>query len=209
MGADEAHAITDAIRNCLIDLHDLLERAYTGRVWVALGYRDWDAYCATEFLGQRKLKLERQERRSCVAFLRKTGLSIRRISSVVGADKNTVQTDLDHVSEIHTRGGEAITDSGRDELTITGRDGKTYSYPRRKPREIDKRQLQLDEIASRVINNARRDASTLEAMQQWHRKWGCNDLAQLTCISENLAQHQQTLKEMQHLLDEISSEGGA
>ncbi|MGB8503256.1 MAG: hypothetical protein WCE29_13610, partial [Mycobacterium sp.] len=66
-----------------------------------LGYANWDAYCEAEF-GSLRVRLPREERRDVVCSLREAGLSIRAIASATGIDKNTVQTDLAHVYEIHT-----------------------------------------------------------------------------------------------------------
>lgn len=54
MTLDEARAITDRIKATTEELWSLLLRAYEGKAWKALGYRDWAAYVAGEFSMSRR-----------------------------------------------------------------------------------------------------------------------------------------------------------
>ena len=96
-----ARALTDSIKSTAQRLWNKVSTAYTGRAWQVLGYANWDAYCEAEF-GYLRLRMPREERREVVCSLREAGLTIRAIASATGIDKNTVQTDLAHVCEIHT-----------------------------------------------------------------------------------------------------------
>jgi len=103
--------------------------------------------------------------------LRESGLTIRAIASAAGIDKNTVQSDLAQVSEIHTPAGPVDADALADELIaaevvdaevaepkpITGLDGKTYQ-PKPKPRQPKPKPLlpewELAEAAGALLISA-------------------------------------------------------
>ena len=103
MGLSEAKSLTDQIKSTAIRLWGKIEDADTHRAWQVLGYENWDTHCQAEFRHLR-LRMPREERREVAYSLREAGLSIRAIASATGIDKNTVQTDLAHVYEIHTLG---------------------------------------------------------------------------------------------------------
>jgi hypothetical protein len=107
MSNADARALTDEIKAAVENLWHLVVRAYTERAWEVLGYDTWDLYCIGEFSGCR-LRLPREERVEAVQSLRHAGLSIRAIASATGIDKNTVQSDLGKVSEIHTPDAEPL-----------------------------------------------------------------------------------------------------
>jgi hypothetical protein len=100
MDATDARALTDCIKVGVEAIWELVTQAYTLRAWSSLGYQSWDDYCTREF-GATRLRLPREERTEVVASLRESGLSIRAIAAATGVDKNTVQSDLAQVSEIH------------------------------------------------------------------------------------------------------------
>lgn len=58
----KAKNITEKLKEADQDLYNLLKEAYEGRVWVALGYKDWDTYLDAE-LGDVPLRLPRENRR--------------------------------------------------------------------------------------------------------------------------------------------------
>ena len=124
MSFSAARALTDSIKSTAERLWRRVCTAYTGRAWQVLGYANWDAYCEAEF-GSLRVRLPREERRDVVCSLREAGLSIRAIASATGIDKNTVQTDLAHVYEIHT--------PVKPVERATGLDGKIPQGPARRP----------------------------------------------------------------------------
>ena len=131
-----ARKVTEMIKRDLIGVWQLIAEAYKGRIWIPLGYSNWDEYCTEEFCTSR-LRLPREDRAEVVASLRESGFSVRAIASATGIDKNTVQSDLAQVSEIHTP-DPVDEDALAEELIaaepapIIGTDGKTYR-PQRKP----------------------------------------------------------------------------
>lgn len=112
--AEDARVLTEQIKTNVEALWELIQRAYHGRAWTAVGYSSWSEYCAEEF-GSSRLRLPRGERAEVVSILRESGLSIRAIAAATGADAKTVQRDLAGVGSSHT---------------ITGTDGKTYPASR-------------------------------------------------------------------------------
>jgi hypothetical protein len=96
LAAPDALALTGEILGALerlAALPDLIERAYRGRVWIALGYPDWQTYCDKSF-GARKIKRPRPERLALVRQLTADGMSTRAIAAVAGVDASTVRADL-------------------------------------------------------------------------------------------------------------------
>lgn len=107
----EARRITDQLKSGLEKLWPLIEQAYFGRAWDALGYKSWDAYLDGEF-GTYRLRLPREERDEVVNSLHAAGMSVRAIAAATGDSKSTV-------AEI-TRGVQNRT------AATTGTDGKKY-----------------------------------------------------------------------------------
>jgi hypothetical protein len=112
LDAGEARRITDQIRANIETLWELIQQAYHGRAWTALGYSSWSDYCAEEF-GSSRLRLPREERAEAASMLRESGLSLRAIAAATGNDVKTIRDDLARVGISHTS-------------AITGTDGKTY-----------------------------------------------------------------------------------
>jgi hypothetical protein len=134
--ADQARELTDQIKADVSAVRNLVIEAFTRRVWVALGYDSWDAYCDGE-LGTARLRLPRHERPEMVAWLRTAGMSRRAIAPALGVSEGTVRNDLNAGAQNYAPGGEIgetldaeIVDTAEPEK-ITGRDGK--SYPASKP----------------------------------------------------------------------------
>lgn len=116
---EQARVLTDRIKTAVEDIWQLICEAYTSRAWSALGYDNWDGYCAAEF-GQTRLRLPREDRQDVVASLRDHGLSTRAIAAATGADQKTVWNDLEDLAAA----GEEFSSP------VTGTDGKTYSAGR-------------------------------------------------------------------------------
>lgn len=117
---EQARAFTDRIKVAVEGTWLLIQEAYTSRVWAALGYDSWDAYCTTEF-GQTRLRLPREERQEVVASLRENGLSVRAIASATGTGYGTVQREI------------AASGDPDGSPAVTGTDGKTYASTRPAP----------------------------------------------------------------------------
>jgi hypothetical protein len=128
--ADEARAITEQIKIRAATLRFLIARVFLGRVWIPLGYPNWDTYCGTE-LDSTRLRLPREERAEMVAWLREeTGMSPRAIASALGVDPKTARNDLAASGGEKSPPAEDVVDP--KEARTTGSDGK--SYPAHKPK---------------------------------------------------------------------------
>jgi len=112
MGVSEARELTASIRQVGESMWELVQTAYRGRAWAALGYESWDAYCSTEFAATR-LALPREDRQEVVQSLRETGMSTRAIAAATGVSAMTVSTDLASVKNLTV-------------APIVGVNGKTY-----------------------------------------------------------------------------------
>jgi thiol-disulfide isomerase/thioredoxin len=90
-----ARRLTDQLREALDLAVDLLQKAYTGEAWRALGYASWSAYCRAELpqLAIIVKGLPVAERRPKVAQLRAGGMSLRAVGEVTGLSANTVKAD--------------------------------------------------------------------------------------------------------------------
>ncbi len=89
-----------SVRDQVQTLARLIDQAKAGEVHVVLGYPSWTAYIADVF-SSAPLHLEREQRRELVGYLSGEGMSVRTIGQTVGADRNTVRSDLRQVGEIH------------------------------------------------------------------------------------------------------------
>ena len=121
LNESEAVAVTGRIRawvkGCPIDD---VQRAYFGRVWLAMGYESWDEWCDCELDG---FKLPAPERKKVVAELAEAGMSNRAIADVVGCDEGTVRNDKKATAE----------NSAVDRVTV-GKDGKARKQPEPRPK---------------------------------------------------------------------------
>ncbi|WP_433661053.1 hypothetical protein ACQPW1_01905 [Nocardia sp. CA-128927] len=121
VSASAARELTDRIRAGVDAVWELIMRAFTTRVWTALGYASWDEYCAKEF-DTTRLRLPREQRREVVASMHEIGMSTRAIASALRSSTRTIGTDLGQVSSRTTPGA-----------TVTGLDGKSYPAVLTKP----------------------------------------------------------------------------
>ncbi len=145
--AAEARALTEQIRTRAVDLLELIGRAYTTRVWVALDYGSWDEYVARE-LDSTQLRLPREKRTQVIGSLRDLGMPLRAIASATGTSRGTVARDLARVPNGTPDSVPGPPDEPPDEPpartltvvprsdpdTVTGRDGKVYR--RRRPAKV-------------------------------------------------------------------------
>ena len=93
----QARRVTEQIKLDLIGVWHLIADAYKGRIWIPLGYSNWDEYCGTEF-GCSRLRLPREERPEMVASLRESGLSLRAIAAATGDHYSTISRELGRVA---------------------------------------------------------------------------------------------------------------
>ncbi len=89
-----------SVRDQVQTLARLIDQAKAGEVHAVLGYPSWTAYIADVF-SSAPLHLKREQRRELVEYLSGEGMSVRAIGQTVGADRNTVRSDLRQVGEIH------------------------------------------------------------------------------------------------------------
>ena len=108
----EAKSLTEQIRIGLASVWQLLETAYVDRVWAALGYGSWDAYCASEF-GETRIPIPKEERETVVRSLREAGLSYRAIEAGTDMSSRTIRRA-------------AAATGANAPVATTGVNGKTY-----------------------------------------------------------------------------------
>lgn len=135
LDADQAREITDKINGHLAGLWTLVVAAWTGRVWLALGYGSWDAWCEGE-IKTGHLRIPGEERVEVVGTLRQAGMSTRAIASATGMSKDTVNR-VPGVSD-------------ETPQTIIGTDGKAYSSsgsgrPRQRVKSHAERDIETDD----------------------------------------------------------------
>jgi DNA-binding MarR family transcriptional regulator len=92
-----ARKLTRELQRALDVAVGLLTEVYDGRVWLALDYPTWDAYCAAELpqLALLGKGLPGEERVAKVAELRRLGMSLRAIATALGLAPNTVKAAAD------------------------------------------------------------------------------------------------------------------
>lgn len=112
---DEAQQLTEELKRAAANLIDLIGKAYTGRIWVALDYQTWEAYCREEL--DACLVFPRKDRNGMILSLRELGLSTRAIAPIVDLSK----------SEVHRR----LSRDGTDE----GDEAELHSLAERRYRE--------------------------------------------------------------------------
>jgi DNA invertase Pin-like site-specific DNA recombinase len=155
--AEEARALTDRIRAALEDTWELIVEAYTRRVWIALGHKSWDAWCAAESPAV-ALRIPREDRPERVRSLRKAGLSIRAIEAATGLGYGTIHRELSGSGDPNGSPEETSPPPGTDNNVvpittapsakpITGRDGKKHAATKKRKRET------AEERNARILSN--------------------------------------------------------
>ncbi len=93
----DALELTALLRDPRIENWDVLVvRAYDGRTWAALGYRDWNQYCCCELAGVRdgvRPRLSSERRQTLVHNLTEFELPTRAIASALNIGVRTVISD--------------------------------------------------------------------------------------------------------------------
>jgi len=132
----QARRVTEMIKLDLLGLWRLIADAYKGRIWIPLGYPNWDEYCLREF-GNSRLRMPREERAEVVGPLRESGLSDRAIESATGISRSTLIRDRRSGGVNDTTSEPVDEDALAEELIaaepapIIGTDGKTYRHQRK------------------------------------------------------------------------------
>ena len=161
LSGEAARAVTEEVRQAtvrlldsLADVDEAVARAYDGRAWLALGYANWESYCAAEF-SQARLWGTVDERRERVSALRTAGLSTRAIAAVLGVSKATPGRDIAVLSGATSvapdaLGGGEATPSTLSPATpgVAGVDGKQYRPLRAMPEQLLERKLSVAELHS-------------------------------------------------------------
>lgn len=135
MAVEDAERLTERIR---ITAHNYVEarekliglvhEAREGNAHTSLGYPSWTAYL-TAVLGEKPLRLARDERQDMVHMLSGEGLSTRAIGAIVGVDQKTVVNDL---------ATEENSSVGSGPRAVESLDGKTRTYtPRPVPVAVE------------------------------------------------------------------------
>lgn len=94
LSATEARELTDRIKQTLTVAHELIIAAFKGRAWIALGYANWDTYCAGEFAEARMVRLDREQRREIVTEMKQAAMSNMSIASGLGVAHSTIDLDV-------------------------------------------------------------------------------------------------------------------
>jgi len=126
----EALEVTTKIARTGEHLSALIQSAWRGRVWIALGHESWAEWAGVHLAG---MQLPRIERREVVAELHAEGMSTRAIATAVGAHHSTVADDLAGVgfpTPAPAIDAAIVEAEVIDTPTVTiGLDGKTYTRP--------------------------------------------------------------------------------
>lgn len=83
-----AKAHTDKIKKGATTTFEDIKKAYLGRIWLALGHKNWDEYCDKEFDGV-PLALPRESKKAAVASLHAAGMSSRAIAAATDVPQQT------------------------------------------------------------------------------------------------------------------------
>ncbi|MDO0976960.1 hypothetical protein [Mycolicibacterium frederiksbergense] len=94
---------------------DDITAAFTGRIWLTMGYASWSEYLDAEFDFAGRLRLPALERVEAVAALAESGMSEVAISETLGIARNTVRKDK-------------ATQPVQSEQVV-GKDGRTRKKP--------------------------------------------------------------------------------
>lgn len=127
LDALSARELTQQIRTELERSYTLIISAWKGRVWLSLGYDDWDSYVKQEF-GSLSLAPPKDERKAVVTSLREAGMSFTAIEDVTGVPRATAWRDINSASATEEPSTVPFgTVEAEDDATpIMGVNGKSY-----------------------------------------------------------------------------------
>lgn len=111
----EARQITDELVADYTALRAKIADAWRGRVWLALGYADWQEYVDQEFQNV-SLRPPKELQAQVIAELSAAGKSIRGIATATDMGRGTIERRL---TEVGVPNGTPTE--------VTGLDGKTYA----------------------------------------------------------------------------------
>ncbi|WP_261623243.1 hypothetical protein [Nesterenkonia marinintestina] len=106
-----AREFTDEMKSDYASLQERVAAAWQGRIWIALGYEDWQSYLDTEFSGI-GLRPPKELEEQVLSELRAAGMSTRGIAAATEMSQKTVSRRL----------GSTESDDSVDR--IVGLDGK-------------------------------------------------------------------------------------
>ena len=167
----EALDITTKIARTGEHLSALIQSAWRGRVWVALGHKSWAEWAEVHLAG---MQLPRVERREVVAELHAEGMSNRAIGEAVGVTHPTVISDIRAGGKNLPPVPPASDDSDIIDAEVidtpnvtVGVDGKTYTRPAPKVLTDE------EQYAADLVENDARMARYLEkAISNWPTLYG-------------------------------------
>ena len=145
--------LTEKIREATVRAFDSLadvevnvEKAWSGRIWLALGYDAWDDYCEAEL---RDVNLWRtvEERHARTMRLRDSGLSARGIAAALGVGHATTDRDIKRLS---TASSEAV-DSEAQPAKAVSEDGKERPATRPQPKDLLTRRVETAKLAGQGL----------------------------------------------------------
>ncbi|MED5814480.1 helix-turn-helix domain-containing protein [Mycolicibacterium sp. 050232] len=125
------------VAQSMIRFKELIAQAQIQHLHEQLGFPSWTAYIA-DVIANEMTALPVNDRRRVVALLAGEGMSQRVIAQAVGVSQSTVRDDVAQVSRNYSPDTESTGQlpdrSIADAInTITGRDGKHYPRPQRRP----------------------------------------------------------------------------
>jgi predicted transcriptional regulator/lambda repressor-like predicted transcriptional regulator len=149
----EAVELTGKIGRTGEHLSALIQSAWRGRVWIALGHASWAEWAEAHLAGMQLPRVDRQE---LVAELHAEGLSTRAIAAAVGASKNTVTADLSQIGTPANPDDDIVDAEIVEEEPVTatiGLDGKTYQRPDKTRAGVALRDLKSRELAGQGMTS--------------------------------------------------------
>jgi hypothetical protein len=170
----EALDITSKIARTGEHLSALIQSAWRGRVWVALGHNSWAEWAEVHLAG---MQLPRIERREVVAELHAEGMSNRAIATAIGVDEITVRRQVSGATNVAPRPADTEPQADEDDIVeaevidtpnvTIGLDGKTYTRPAPKVLTAEEQHE-----ADLVENDARMARYVEKAISNWPALYG-------------------------------------
>jgi DNA-binding transcriptional MerR regulator len=91
----QARELIAKIQKSLLDVGEMIVKAFHGQAWLGMGYESWAELCEAEF-PRDQYRLRVADRRALVAHLRDAGLTVRDIAKATNDPRSTVQDDIKH-----------------------------------------------------------------------------------------------------------------
>lgn len=99
----QARELIAKIQKSLLDVGEMMVKAFHGEAWIGMGYESWAELCEAEF-PRDQYRLRAPDRRTLTAYLKSAGLSTRDIAKAENVSQTTVQRDnssIDHDQEVN------------------------------------------------------------------------------------------------------------